>query len=82
MQKDWMKSTASYTFTEKDHKNGVKHNFSNVSKDASAEVIAKFGNILGALTEGKLLDVTVATTDHVNVNEPVKEPVPAAAPQA
>ncbi|MFD1125755.1 hypothetical protein ACFQ22_10380 [Lentilactobacillus raoultii] len=88
MQKDWMKSTATYTFTEKDHKNGVKHNFSYVAKDASAEVIAKFGDIISSLAEGELKGVTVATTDQVKVTnaaedqKPAGEPAPAPVPQA
>uniref|UniRef100_UPI00403F4174 DUF1659 domain-containing protein n=1 Tax=Lentilactobacillus hilgardii TaxID=1588 RepID=UPI00403F4174 len=82
MQRDWMKSTATYTFTEKDHKNGVKHNFSYVAKDVSAEMITKFGGIIDSLTEGDLLDATVATTDHVSVDAPVKEEAPVEALKA
>lgn len=65
MQKDWMKSTATYTFTEKDHKNGVRHSFSYISKDVTADAIAQLGAIIDSFTEGALLDATVSTTEHV-----------------
>jgi hypothetical protein len=45
-------------------------------------MITKFGGIIDSLTEGDLLDATVATTDHVSVDAPVKEEAPVEAPKA
>ncbi|MFT8402091.1 MAG: hypothetical protein ABF679_12585 [Lentilactobacillus diolivorans] len=67
MQRDWMKSSATYTLVDKDHKKGVKHSFSYLAKDVKAEMIAAFGEIIESFTEGKITDATVSSTEHVGV---------------
>ena len=67
MQKDWMKSSVIYTFTDKDHKKGVRHSFPNVVKDVTAETVKQFGEIIDSLTEGTLTNATVSNTEQVKL---------------
>ncbi|GEP72707.1 hypothetical protein FD12_GL002447 [Lentilactobacillus rapi DSM 19907 = JCM 15042] len=83
MQKDWMKSSVSYTLVNEDHKKGVKHSFSNVAQDVKPEIVGTFGKILESLIVGDITDASITSTDHVDIDEePATAPTTPAAPAA
>ncbi len=74
MEREFKKMSARFTFSEKDHKNGVKFTFSNIKKDAPAEDIQKLGQLIDQLTAAILLDGETIETDHVAVTSQPAEP--------
>lgn len=83
MQKDWMKSSVSYTLVNEDHKKGVKHSFSNVAQDVKPEIVGSFGKILESLIVGDITDASITSTDHVDIDEePATAPTTPATPTA
>ena len=83
MQKDWMKSSVSYTLVNEDHKKGIKHSFSNVAQDVKPETVGTFGKILESLIVGDITDASLTSTDHIGVDgEPATAPTTPVAPKA
>jgi hypothetical protein len=77
MKKDWLKSSVTYTLVNEAHKKGVKHSFSNVAQNVTAESVTAFSKILEGIIEGTVADAAVMSVDRVDIDgQPA--PVPAA----
>lgn len=63
----WMKSNVTYTFVGEGHEKGVKHSFAHIAQSVSADQIVDFAGVLKELTGDRVIDATIATTDHVGV---------------
>ncbi|GHP14776.1 hypothetical protein YK48G_22010 [Lentilactobacillus fungorum] len=80
MKKDWLKSSVTYTLVNEAHKKGVKHSFSNVAQNVTAESVTAFSKILEGIIEGTVADAAVMSVDRVDIDgQPAQVP---AAPKA
>ena len=67
LNRDWMKSNVTYNFVGEGHEKGVKHSFTSLVRDVSADQVVGFAGVLKELTGDRVIDATIATTDHVGV---------------
>jgi len=67
LNRDWMKSSVTYTFVGEGYEKGVKRSFANLTRNVSAEQVVGFAGVLKELTGERIIDATVTTTDHVGV---------------